>query len=154
MEDILLRDISAPRRKGTPPLLFGTRRLSRPNNIPTQFPQVAFIMKTETSEQSTKYQSQPPRLCRLSHLSIDESIKLQKQVSRRWLVIFFLPFPMLLLFGHGHLDAVADWSTNGNVTSFGQQEKNVALCLGYTLITLWMSFLVMAIVFLWRCLRI
>lgn len=44
-----------------------------------------------------------------------EVTEIQKAVSRKWLAIFLIPFPMLLLFGYGLLDQIADWETRGKV---------------------------------------
>lgn len=47
--------------------------------------------------------------------SCDEATKIQKAVSRKWLAIFVIPFPSLLLFGH--VDQIADWDNKGKVPS-------------------------------------
>lgn len=115
---------------------------------PFQSVQAELVIEAEISEQPNRSHSELPRLHRIVHLSIDEAIKIQKDVSRKWLAIFLIPFPILLLFGYGFLDQIADWHTNGKVTSFGKKEKIIALYLGYTFMVLWMIFLIMAIILL------
>lgn len=147
--------ISAPRRTGTPPLLFGTRCLKPDSTISLKtfskmelISTTNFVVEVEKSEQPNRVFSEPAHLNRIVHISITEVTKIQKAVSRKWLAILFIPFPILLLFGHGLLDRIADWETNGKVVAFGRNEKRGALLLGYTLITLWMIFLIVAVVFL------
>lgn len=54
-------------------------------------------------------------------------------LSRTWLLAFIIPFPMLIIMGHGMLDGLIEWQTNGEITNFRKQEKIVALGLGYGL---------------------
>lgn len=57
----------------------------------------------------------------------------QIYLSRAWLLAFVLPFPMLIIMGHGMLDRLIEWQTNGEITTFRKHEKIVALGLGYGL---------------------
>lgn len=52
-------------------------------------------------------------------------------LSRAWLLALIIPFPMLIIMGHGLLDGIIEWQTNGEITHFRKQEKVVALGLGY-----------------------
>ena len=52
-------------------------------------------------------------------------------LSRAWLLAFIIPFPMLIIMGHGMLDGLIEWQTFGEITHFRKQEKIVALGLGY-----------------------
>lgn len=54
-------------------------------------------------------------------------------LSRAWLLAFIIAFPMLIIMGHGMLDRLIEWQTNGEITHFRKQEKIVALGLGYGL---------------------
>lgn len=54
-------------------------------------------------------------------------------LSRAWLLAFVLPFPMLIIMGHGMLDRLIEWQTNGKISHFRKHEKIVALGLGYGL---------------------
>lgn len=168
--------ISAPRRKGTPPLLFGTHRIgptdyellerlkffqqdcnglelvsnSDKNNITSKETEHESmrgdcVIEVETSQQSNRSSSELPRLQQVANLSIDKVIKLQKTVSRQWLGLLIIPFPMLLLFGYGLLDEIADWQTDGKVTFFGHKEKKIALFLSYGLMTFWLVLLILAL---------
>lgn len=172
--------ISAPRRKGTPPLFFGTRRLGSTNHellerlksFQQNLTDIELVSITDknattsketehipihgdcvievgTSKQSSRSSSESPRLQQVVNLSTDEITKLQKNVSRQWLGLLLILFPMLLLFGYGLLDEIADWHTNGKVTSFGHKEKKIALFLSYGLMTFWMVLLVLALVVFW-----
>lgn len=147
--------ISVPRRTGTPLLLFGTRCLKPDSVISLKtfsnmelISTTNFVVEVEKSEQPNRVFSEPVHLYQIVHISITEVTKIQKAVSRKWLAILFIPFPILLLFGHGLLDQIADWETHGKVVAFGRNEKRGALLLGYTLITLWMIFLIVAVVLL------
>lgn len=52
-------------------------------------------------------------------------------LSRAWLLAFIIPFPMLIIMGHGMLDGLIEWQTFREITHFRKQEKIVALGLGY-----------------------
>ncbi len=52
-------------------------------------------------------------------------------LSRAWLLAFIIPFPILIILGHGMLDGLIEWQTFGEITHFRKQEKIVALGLGY-----------------------
>lgn len=54
-------------------------------------------------------------------------------LSRAWLLAFIIPFPMLIIMGHGMWDGLIEWQTNGEITHFRKQEKIVSLGLGYGL---------------------
>lgn len=55
----------------------------------------------------------------------------QIYLSRAWLMAFIIPFPMLIIMGHGMLDGLIAWQTNEDITHFRKQEKIAALGLGY-----------------------
>ena len=57
----------------------------------------------------------------------------QIYLSRIWLMAFIIPFPMLIIMGHGMLDGLVEWQTQGEITHFRKQEKIAALGLGYGL---------------------
>lgn len=57
----------------------------------------------------------------------------QIYLSRIWLLAFIIPFPMLIIMGHGILDGLIEWQSQGEITHFRKQEKIAALGLGYGL---------------------
>lgn len=57
----------------------------------------------------------------------------QIYLSRVWLLVLIIPFPMLIIMGHGMLDGLIEWQTDGEITHFRKQEKIAALGLGYGL---------------------
>ena len=75
--------------------------------------------------------AESPHLHRVPHLTIDEALARQKELSRAYLWGFAAVFPMLLLFGHGLLDGVMAWHTDGEVAKFRHEEKVLALWMGY-----------------------
>lgn len=66
----------------------------------------------------------------ISNLSLQSR---QIFLSRAWLLAFVIPFPMLIIMGHGMLDRLIEWQTNWEITHFRKHEKIVALGLGYGL---------------------
>ena len=76
-------------------------------------------------------QEESPHLHRIPRLTIDQTLARQKELSRAYLWGLSAVFPMLLLFGHGLLDGVIAWHTDGEVTTFRHNEKVVALWVGY-----------------------
>lgn len=76
-------------------------------------------------------QAEPPHLYRVPRLTIDEALARQKELSRAYLRGLVIAFPLLLLFGHGLLDGVMAWHTSGEVATFRDEEKVVALWVGY-----------------------
>lgn len=75
--------------------------------------------------------AESPHLHRIPRLTIDETLVRQKELSRAYLWGFVAVFPLLLLFGHGMLDGVMAWHTGGEVTAFRDEDKVVALWVGY-----------------------
>lgn len=69
----------------------------------------------------------------------------QIYLSRIWLMAFIIPFPMLIIMGHGMLDVLIEWQTHGEIIHFRKQEKIAALGLGYGLTLV----LVIAVVVWW-----
>ena len=61
----------------------------------------------------------------------------QALLSRLWLWGLLVPFPFLLLMGHGLWDGVLAWQTGGDVTCVRRREKHLALALGYGLALCW-----------------
>ena len=74
-----------------------------------------------------------PHLRARPRLSSNDFQSHQIYLSRAWLLAFIIPFPMLILMGHGMLDGLIDWQTDGKITHFRKQEKIAALGLGYGL---------------------
>lgn len=75
--------------------------------------------------------AESPHLHRVPLLTIDKVLARQKQLSRAYLWGFMAVFPFLLLFGHGLLDGLIAWQTEGEVATFRHEEKMVALWVGY-----------------------
>lgn len=74
-----------------------------------------------------------PHLHARLRLSSTDFQSRQIYLSRAWLMAFIIPFPMLIIMGHGMLDGLIEWQTNGEITYFRKQEKIAALGLGYGL---------------------
>lgn len=85
----------------------------------------------------------PPRLHRVVRLTSREHDRVQTGLSRHslfWLLIVAVPCPwLLLLFGSGMMDELADWLTEGDVCSFGKREKKLAVWLGFVIMALWIG---------------
>lgn len=86
-----------------------------------------------------------PHLHTRTRLSRTDFQSRQIYLSRIWLMTFIIPFPMLIIMGHGMLDGWIEWQTNGEITHFRKQEKITALGLGYGLALV----LVIAVVVWW-----
>lgn len=74
-----------------------------------------------------------PHLRARARLSSTDFQSRQIYLSRAWLMAFIIPFPMLIIMGHGMLDGLIEWQTDGEITNFRNQEKIAALGLGYGL---------------------
>lgn len=74
-----------------------------------------------------------PHLRARPRLSRTDFKSRQIYLSRAWLLAFLIPFPMLIIMGHGMLDGLIEWQTDGDITHFRKQEKIAALGLGYGL---------------------
>lgn len=91
----------------------------------------------------------PPRLHRVVRLTNKEHERLQKRISRQWLVclsILVLPCApwLLLLFGYGLMDepVVDYWLTEGDLgagAGFGKMEKEIAIWLAFLVMALWIG---------------
>ncbi|MCJ1260559.1 hypothetical protein MMC22_000421 [Lobaria immixta] len=75
--------------------------------------------------------AESPHLYHVPRLTIVEALARQKELSRAYLWGLVTAFPLLLLFGHGLLDGVMAWHTGGEVATFRDEEKVVALWVGY-----------------------
>ncbi|MCJ1464470.1 hypothetical protein MMC07_003083 [Pseudocyphellaria aurata] len=75
--------------------------------------------------------AESPHLYRVPRLPIDKVHARQKKLSSAYLWGFMAVFPLLLLFGHGLLDKLIAWHTDGEVVTFRHEEKMVALWVGY-----------------------
>ncbi len=78
-----------------------------------------------------------PHLHPLPRLPIYLHDTRQALLSQLWLWGLLIPFPMLLLMGHGLWDGVLEWQTGGDVTCIRRREKHMALVLGYGLALCW-----------------
>lgn len=74
-----------------------------------------------------------PHLHARPRLSSTDFQSRQIYLSRVWLMVFIIPFPMLIIMGHGMLDGLIEWQTHGEIKHFRKQEKIAALGLGYGL---------------------
>lgn len=75
--------------------------------------------------------AESPHLHRIPGLTIDEALARQKELSTAYLWGFVPVFPLLLPFGHGLMDGLMAWHTGGELTTFRDEEKVVALWVGY-----------------------
>ncbi|KAL6713883.1 hypothetical protein ACLMJK_008377 [Lecanora helva] len=88
-----------------------------------------------------------PHLHRIRHPLTDELLQRQESLSIFWFLCFSVIPPFALMFGHGMLDGIIRYQTNGEIESFTDLSKSTARYWGYTcFITVFVSLLTYAVV--------
>ena len=90
--------------------------------------------------------AESPHLHRIPHPPTRELLERHVLLSRLYLVMFSLLPPIAIIYGHGYMDGIMRFHTEGEINGFRDTEKNIALCLGYGLSALCVPALVVVII--------
>ena len=90
--------------------------------------------------------AESPHLHRIPHPPTKELLDRHVMLSRLYLVLFSLLPPVAIIYGHGYVDGIMRFHTEGEIHGFRDAEKTIALCLGYGLSALCVPALVAVII--------
>lgn len=90
--------------------------------------------------------AESPHLHCILHPPTQELLERHVLLSRVYLILFSLLPPVAIIYGHGYMDGIMRFHTEGEINGFRDMEKNIALCLGYGLSALCVPALVIGII--------
>ncbi|MCJ1457840.1 hypothetical protein MMC28_008209 [Mycoblastus sanguinarius] len=92
--------------------------------------------------------TESPHLLRIPRRPSAEVFQRQQELSKMYLMVCAVLAPLCVVYGHGYLDGVMRWHTQGDVNGFGDREKVYALVWGYSVFATVVVGLVIAIIFI------